>query len=242
MKDADQVYCCAGSFNALTDDLLELITRSSSGDSFSLRSRRSSQFVSACPATRATPPESGSLPPWVLQLRQLLRALPQRQYPRGPGEKRRQLPAGLLQLRELLPQLPQQQPPGHPETGRGLPAGLVQFGQLLRAEPLRLSADAPPGSKTTKLQGSAPPHRRRGRRSAGRCVPWLPLCALGRGCVVATAARISDSWHSELNPEAHPQICGTSAMPSRPLTHPWRVARGAYRDPEPQHRRARLER
>jgi hypothetical protein len=88
------------------------------------------------PTTSSTPAEGRLLPLGLLQLRQLLRAFPQRQHPRCAGEKRQQLPPGLLHLRQLLREQPQQQPPGHPQTGQLLPPWLVQLRQLLRAEPL----------------------------------------------------------------------------------------------------------
>ena len=76
------------------------------------------------------------MPARLLQLRQLLRALEEREYPRSIGENRQQLPAGFLQLRQLLRQQPKQQPGGDPEAGKLLPVGLVQLWQLLREEPL----------------------------------------------------------------------------------------------------------
>ena len=88
------------------------------------------------PATRPTPPKSGMVPARLLQLRQLLRALQERQHPWCARENRQQLPARLLRLWQLLSQQPEQQPRSDPEAGDVLPAGMVQLRQLLHQESL----------------------------------------------------------------------------------------------------------
>ena len=80
-------------------------------------------------AGRATPPESGRVPAWLLQLRQLLRSQPKRQHPRCRREDgQQQLPTGLIYLGQLLPEQPKQNPRDNSEDRELLPIGLVRLG------------------------------------------------------------------------------------------------------------------